>query len=370
MHRLVSIIIKEFRHLSRDPLALSMIILFPLMMLLIHGFAITLDIDHIPYGIQDEDRTAASRELLDRWDASTYFERVFWARNERDFDVVLDRDLIRIGVKIPKGFEEALQTGKHANVQLLVDGADNNTATIAIGYAQGILQRFYQDRVLLTAQNLRIATELRPQVWFNPTLRSTLFIIPGLLGLVLMMTTVAMTSLAIVREKEHGTVEGILASPIRPIEMILGKLIPYLLIAYVQFIFGILVARFVFEIPMVGGFGILFATTGLFLVVGLSLGLFISTLTDSQQVAWQISFIITMLPSFLLSGFIFPIESMPKFLQKITGFFPIRYYIHLIKAILLKGIGWRDAWSQMWPLFIFLIVFVGISVRRFQKRIA
>ncbi len=370
MHRLVSIIVKEFRHLSRDRLALSMIILFPLMMLLIHGFAITLDIDHIPYGIQDEDRTAASRELLNRWDASTYFQPVFLAETEGDFSVALDRGWIRMGIKIPKGFEKALQTGKRADVQLMVDGADNNTATIAIGYAQGILRQFYQDRVVLSAGNFHLATELRPQIWFNPTLRSTLFIIPGLLGLVLMMTTVAMTSLAIVREKERGTVEGILASPIRPIEMILGKLIPYLLIAYIQFICGLLAARFIFGISIVGGLGILFITTGLFLVVGLSLGLFISTLTDSQQVAWQISFIITMLPSFLLSGFIFPIENMPKFLQKVTGFFPIRYYIHMIKAILLKGIGWRDAWPQIWPLFIFLAVFVGMSVRRFQKRIA
>lgn len=370
MHRLYSIVVKEFKHLVRDRISLALIILFPLTMLIIHGFAITLDVDHIPYGFKDDDRTVTSRELLERFDASGYFDRVLLAQSEHDLVRALDRGEIRIGIEIPSDFERTLKRGGRTEIQLLIDGADNNTATIAMGYAERILQRFRQEQMQSATESFHTGVELHPRIWFNPDLKSALFIIPGLLGLVLMMTTVVMTSLSIVREKERGTVEGLLASPIRPLEMIIGKLIPYLIVAYIQFGIGLLAAWFVFEIPIRGDLFVLFIATGLFLLVGLSLGMLISTLTDSQQVAWQISFIITMLPSFLLSGFIFPIENMPRFLQGITELFPIRHYLPLIKGVLLKGLGWREIWPHVWPLLIFWVVFVGVSVGRFRKKVA
>ena len=374
--RISAIIYKEYLHIFRDKIALIMLIFFPMFVLFLFGYAINLDITHIPLAVYDQDRSEDARTLTDKFIQSGYFDLAQRLYSETQINPCVDRREVKVVLNIPQDFSKDIHNGKETPVQLIIDGSDNNTATIIMGYANSLITTFSREMLgeLLLSRGMTFpaqlpTVDLRPNIWYNPELKSSIFLIPGLIGMILMSITVIRISITIVREKERGTMEGLLVAPLKPIELMIGKIIPYIVIAYVSLALIMLLSRFLFQIPLRGNIFTLFGLSGIFIAASLGIGLYISNVAETAQTAWLMGFLSSILPTIILSGFIFPIESMPYPIQLITYLFPIRYFLVILRGIILKGVGITILYPEALILLIFALAMITISALRFKKKV-
>lgn len=373
IQRLISIIKKEFRQIRRDKRVLAILTLIPAIMLLINGYAMNFDVTHIRMAVIDQEKSQKSRDFINTFVTSGYFDYVEYLATAEEASRMIDDAKIRVAIVIPPDFSARILSNEVADIQVIVDGMDSNTASTIVAYVQAITLQYSQKIVLTNLAKLGkegyIPIQHETRVWYNPELKSAKFLVPGLIGFILAITAVIATSLSIVREKERNTIEQIDVSPVRPIELIVGKMIPYTIISLVAATLVIIAAYFMFGVVVKGSYVYLFGATLLFICAALSIGLFISTIADSQQVAFQLASIISMVPTIVLSGFIFPIHSMPWWLQIISNISPAKFYLVILRSIVLKGVGLSAFWDQICYLLIFISVLLLISIRRFKKTI-
>jgi len=364
--RFSAIFRKEFRHIFRDPRSLMIAILMPILMIFIYGHAIKFDIKNITLGINDQNRTRASRELIDKFAKSSYFIIAAYPENRQEIENLFQQREIKAAIVIPYDYSEKIKNEFRTKIQVLIDGSDSNTATVIMNYISIIMANVSEE---LNFQCVRSPIAAESRVWYNPNLESANFIIPGLVAIILMMICALMTSITIAREKETGTLEQILVSPIRPIEIIFGKVLPYVIIAFLDGASIVLAAKILFDIPIAGSLIQLTLLSIFYLYASLSIGVFISTRVKTQQVAMMGALVATILPSLLLSGFIFPIRSMPWLLRIISNVVPAKYYLDIIRGVILKGIGFSYLWHNTLFLFILGTLFLLISVTRFKTKL-
>jgi ABC-2 type transport system permease protein len=372
MRKLRAVALKELRQIRRDPLSLLMLLGLPAFLLVLYGFALNFDVRHVALAVQDRDHTARSRELVASFVRSTYFDLAATPEPGALLEDLTARGLARAILVIPEGYGEALAAGGTAEVQLLLDGADASTATTVLGYAGALVSEANAEalrRTLVRASGGETVTGIsyRPRVWFNPQLSSTLFLVPGLMGMLLMLSAVLATALSIVREKERGTMEQLRVAPLRTVELILGKTLPYLFISFAASIIILLAARVLFGVEVRGPYLALMAATLLYLIGALGLGILISTMADSQAVAFQGGLLVSLLPAMLLSGFIFQIRAMPELLQVITYAIPARYYLVILRGVIIKGSGLGPYLDQMAGLALFAVATLGLASLRLAR---
>jgi len=357
---------KELRQISRDRRTLTTIIFVPAFFLLLYGYALNWDIRHITLAVQDRDGTPESRALVAAFVNSGYFDRVADVYAPAELNRLLDVDIARAALVIPEGFGRDITTGPAPQVQLLVNGDNANTATTVMGYAANIARG--AGAALAPSDGMTAPlVSVEPRIWYNPELRSTLFLVPGLIAYILMITAVISTALSIVREKESGTMEQVRMAPIDTFSFIVGKSIPYFLISLASAALIILAAMALFGLPMRGNWLALFAAMSLFIAGALGTGLLISTAAETQQVAFQAAMLTSFLPTLMLSGFIFPISSMPHALQLITHVVPARYFLIALRGIVLKGTPLRLLWPQMLALSIYTLAMLTLASVRLAR---
>lgn len=371
IYRIYALVKKEFRQIKRDARTLALIFIFPVFLLMLFGYALSLDVKNVIIAIKNNDNSEETRDFIKMLESSSYFKVVGYLQTQQEINSWLDEKLAQCVVVFPANFTDDMRSGKNVQLQFLVDGVDGNTATVIMNYVTSAT-RFYNNKITqeyLSRTGIKSFVPIDPQplFWYNPDLNTTKFLIPGLFCMILITTAVILTSLSIVREKELGSMEQLRVSPLSSIELILGKTIPYTVVALFVAAFTLFISNIAFGLEIEGNYILLFFTTIIFLVAILSLGIFISTISDSQQVAFQIASIATMLPTFILSGFIFPIESMPLPIQILTNITPAKFYIIILRAIILKGVGIEAFWKQIISLLIFSAFFIGISTIRMRK---
>ena len=354
---------KEVLHILRDYRSLLMALATPALLLTLFGYALTLDVDNVPMAVWDQSDTVRSREFISRFGGSRYFALRRRVDNYGDLVRAIDRGQVMMGLVVPRDFAQKINAGRDADAQLIVDGSDSNTATIAIGYAEVIAQIYAMDLTL--EQNnrrggrpLQIPLDVRPRVWFNEDLESRNYIIPGLIAVIMMVIAAMLTSLTVAREWERGTMEQLIATPVKPGELILGKLLPYFAIGMCDVVVAVLMAQFVFHVPLRGNVALLFGLSAIFLTGALAMGLLVSIVTKSQLLSSQVAVLTTFLPGFLLSGFIFTIANMPRVIQMVTYLISARYFVTILKGIYLKGVGLEILGAQA----VFLIVYGAAMV--------
>jgi ABC-2 type transport system permease protein len=372
--RIATIMVKEMRQISRDPATLGMLLVVPLFLLLLFGFAISLDVRHIPLAILDHDKTEGSRGFLESFLHSEYFNLKGTIDRESQADGLLDEGSVLVALVIPVGFGRDVANGRRVEVQAIVDGSNATTAATAIGYVQAVSADYSQRAFVRTLERsglsgMKTTIDFRPRILFNPELRSANFLVPGLIVLILMMSCVISTALSIVREKERGTMEQISVSPVHPLELIVGKTAPYLLIGLVAAATILATSRLLFGVTVKGSWLDLGAVTLLFLFGCLAFGVMLSTLSDSQQVAFLLSSLLTLLPVFVLSGFVFPFRNMPVIIQGVSYLLPGRYYLAALRAIMLKGVGLWAFRDQVLALIIFALATSALSVLRLRRQL-
>jgi ABC-2 type transport system permease protein len=375
--RLLALIRKEIIQILRDPVTLFIMFMLPGVMLILFGVAITLDVDNVRLAVWDLDKTPESQEFIRRLTGSGYFQVVRRVSSDAEVRQLVDRGEARVALIIPRDFERNLKSADPSPVRIVVDGSDNNTATITLSYINLIVQEYSRDHLIdsfrrrgVPVERVRLPVELEPRVLYNPSLVSENFFVPGLIALVMMVSTTVLTATSIVREKERGTIEMLMVSPITRTELVFGKISPYFIIALINTFILVGVARVLFGVPFRGSLPLFFALSALFLLTALGFGLFISTLASSQQVAWTICMLSTVLPSFILSGFIFPIESMPWGIRLFTYLVPVRYFVVIVRGIVLKGVGVESLLPEVIGLAVFAVMAVLISSRRIARRLA
>ena len=373
MKKTAAVGLKELRQISRDPLSLVMLLGLPAFMLVLYGFALNFDVRHVALAVEDRDKSAASRDLISAFVNSTYFDRVAALDPGADLQRLTARRVAKAVLVVPRGYGETLAQGRDARVQLILDGADANTATTVLGYAGALVAEanaasVRRTHLALGARGMPPGIAYEPRVWYNPELSSTRFLVPGLIGALLMLTAVLSTALSVVREKERGTMEQIRVAPIRTVELILGKTLPYLGISLAATAIIIGAARVLFGVEVKGPYLDLFLATLLYLTGALGLGLLISTVADSQAMAFQVGMLVSLLPAVLLSGFIFQIRSMPTVLQWITHLVPTRYYLVILRGIIIKGSGLGPYWDQMGYLAAFVLLTLGLASVRLARQ--
>lgn len=362
--RLIAVVNKEFIHIIRDSRSLAMAFFMPVMLLFLFGYAITLDIKTIDMGIYDMDKTVESRELIDRFKASGYFKIVGIVNGAKEIDRLIDRNIAQMVLVVPNGFSESVKKGIPVNIQGLFDGSDANTTAIAMSYTDAITSRYSLSKGMKGSPG---QIDLRLRVWYNPELKSRWFIIPGLIGIIMGVISALLTSLTVSREWEQGTMEQLLSTPIHPVELFLGKIAPYFLIGMIDVIISVAVGVWIFGVPLKGSLLFLFGVSSIFLIGGLSLGILISTVAKSQLVASQAAFLLTLLPAFMLSGFLYSIENMPPFIQKITYGVQSRYFVTVMKDIFLKGNNPMVLIKEILFLILFTAVVFVAAIKKFKK---
>jgi ABC-2 type transport system permease protein len=372
--RLKAIAVKEFLHIVRDPRSLALAVSIPVLLLLLFGFALTLDVDRIPTVVYDLDRTPRSRDLADHFLSSKYFQLQAVARNYSHLQELLDNGQALMGLVIPVNFSRDLELNRETTIQVLMDGTDANTATIALGYASAITLLYSQELLAQKMNHLgagKISPPIEPRirVWFNPDLESKNFIVPGLIAVIMAILAAILTSGTISREWERGTMEQLISTPIRNEELILGKLIPYFAIGMIDLALSVAMGKFLFAVPLRGNGFLLFSLASLFLLGAICQGVVVSIITKNQLLSSQISIILSYLPTFILSGFIYPISNMPQFIQVITYVVPGRYFVAILKGIYSKGIGMEILWVEALLLALYAAAMTFWAHRRFKKRI-
>jgi ABC-2 type transport system permease protein len=372
LNRIIAISKKEIKQLLRDQRMMFVLFFFPVFLLVIFGYAVNYDVQNIKLAIQDNDRTNTSRELISTITSSSYFEIVEYFDNDIRGKEILDEGIAKGILSIPSGFEKDIYSANSdVKVQILLDGVDGNTAAIIQNYSVAAISSF--NKKLLNEAKAKIGVKINTPInleslfWYNPQLLTTVYLIPGLIALILIVTAVITVSLSLVREKERGTIEQINVSSLTIFELLIGKIFPYIVISFINAGIILLAGYVLFEVSVIGSYGLLFITTLLFLFASTSVGLFISVIADSQQVAFTIATFITLLPATILSGFIFPIESMPVAIQVLTNITPAKFFIIALRAIILKGVGLSGFWQQLIYLTGFALFFILLSIVRYKQ---
>jgi len=375
LERLKHMLIKEFIQTLKDPRMRAVIIVIPIVQVILFGYAVTTDVRHIATAVLDLDNSVQSRTFLSRFEGSQHFDFVKYLDNTKEIRPVLDGGKARAVIRIDKGFGDDVSAGRTGRVQILLDGTDANSAGIVLNYASAITASYNKDIII---RRVEVATgmvmpaspvALKWRAWFNPNLKSRNFYVPGVIAMLVMVITVMLSSMAIVREKEIGTIEQIMVTPIGRVEFILGKTLPFALIGFIDVVLISAIAVFWFRIPIVGNPLVLLFSTGLYLMSTLGAGLLISTVSRTQQQAMMTAFFF-MNPATLLSGFIYPIANMPVVIQWLTYANPLRYFIVIIRGVFLKGVGTEVLWHQMVGLLVLGTILLAIAAARFKKTMA
>ena len=365
---------KEFLHVLRDPRSLAMAIAMPMFLLLLYGYALTLDVDNVPTVVWDQSQTTASRDFISRFRGSRYFSIENYSWNYHELEREIDSGRALVALVVPRDFADQIRSGRSASVQLIVDGSDSNTATLAVSYADAVTHAYSQALSLQEIRRLggrafNVSVDFRPRVWFNPELESRNYIIPGQIAVIMMVIAALLTSLTVAREWERGTMEQLISTPVTGRELILGKLLPYFSIGMVDMVLAALMGEFLFHVPLRGSVLLLFASSAIFLAGTMALGILISVVAKNQLMANQMAMVLTFVPSFLLSGFVFPISNMPTVVQWITYLVPARYFITLLKAIYLKGAGVSVLAGDGLLLVIYAASTILLAVGIFKKKL-
>jgi len=370
-----AILRRELLDVLRDPRSLLLTMLWPISMLMMYGYGIRYDVDNVPIAILDHSETPESRSLSEQMLRSGYFSVVRFARDEHEVEHDLMNDAVRAAIVIPREFADRLRADQPTAVQVLIDGSDSNTATIAQGYALTIVNQFVATRRAALAtidrpQDLAVPPiQIASRIWYNPELKSVNFIVPGVIAVIMMIVGAILTALSIVKEKERGTIEQILVSPIRPLEMMIGKLAPYMVIALVDLLIIICAGYLIFGVPIKGSIFQLAIFALLYIFCALGVGVLVSTIADTMQNALLAAIFMSLLPSVLLSGFVFPLEDLPAPIRAISYLFPARYFVTAIRGIYLKRVGLEVLWPEAILLVVFAVAIVGFSASRFQDRL-
>lgn len=371
--RLLSVVRKEFIQITRDPRTLILIVVMPIMQLFLLGYAATTDIKNISLAVWDQSHSSQSRALLDAFRAANYFRIDHLVYSEEAYRGLIESGKSRAALIIPPDYETRLLEGS-AQVSLVLDGSDATVGGTALSTAQLIGQSYatkvMAEQMALSGRSSLLSPplEVRTQVWYNPDLIAAYFNVPGVIGMILFFITALLTASSIVRERERGTIEQLIVTPIRPWELVIGKILPYTILAFIDTLEVLIIGHWWFKVPIRGDLGLIFALSGLFLLSSLGIGLFASTIANTQQEAF-ITVMVTMLPSIFLSGFFFPIEAMPVFLQYVSTLVPLRYYLVIIRALLLKGVGVEALQTEIIALTLFAIFIMGAAALRFRKRL-
>jgi len=365
---------KEFFHIFRDPRSLALVILMPALLMLLFGYAVTLDVKKISMAVLDRDRTQESLNFIQRFSASPYFHLRFWVRDEKEIRRLIDQGDVKIGLMLPWDFSKTIKAEKVVPIQALIDGADANTASLILSYAQAIARDYTQEKTVLKvtrmgAQRVNFPIEARPRVWFNEDLESKNYFIPGLVAVIMSIIGVLLTGQVIVREWEKGTMELLISTPVRKEELMIGKLFPYFFLGLLDLSLAVLMGKWVFQVPLRGSVALLLALSCIYIFVALALGLTISTFARTQLLANQMAMITGFLPTFLLSGFTFSIANMPTWLQIITYGIAPRYYVTILKEIFLKGVGFSFLWRETLALIAMAMAGLWVAARSFKKEL-
>ena len=370
--RLKAMLFKEFRQVLRDPRMKVTIFVAPVFQILIFGYAATTDVKNIPTAIYDLDNTPQSRDIIREFIGSKYFKAKYYIYDDKQLETLVNESAVNAVIRFNHDFAQKLNNGGNAEIQLILDGTDSSTASVVLSYASSIIRNYSQKerdkRINLMPVKLESipSVDLRTRVWFNENLKSRFFYLPGVIAMLVTVMTLLLTSMAVVREKEIGTMEQLIVSPLRSTELILGKLIPFAIIAFIDVIFITIVGVLWFKLPIRGSVLLLFGSTFVFLLTSLGIGLFISTISATQQEAMMSTFLF-IFPANLLSGLIFPIANMPKIVQLITYLNPLRYFVVILRGIFLKGTGLAILWPQILILFFLGVAILSISIWRFKK---
>jgi drug efflux transport system permease protein len=372
--RTQAMMVKECRHILRDPRSLAMALAVPLMLLLLFGIALSLDVDRVPTLVYDADRSPQSRELVRQFGGSRFFDIRGYTDSYAPIERGIDRGDILVGIAIQPYYGRRLAAGEHVDVQVLIDGSDSNTASIALSYVESLVRNyaFTLRRDALNLRGARVSPPVDPRmrVWYNSSLESRNYIVPGLIAVILMIIAALLTSLTIAREWEMGTMEQLLSTPLRPAEMVLGKMLAFFLVGVIDTAIAVLVGVFVFGVPLRGSVWFLALSSCIFLWGALFWGIFISAAVKSQLLAYQMGMLTSFLPAFLLSGLIYAIEYMPKPIQAFTYLVPARYFINLLKGIFLKGVGIEVLWLELLFLIAYAAIVFALATRKLSQKLA
>jgi ABC-2 type transport system permease protein len=365
---------KEFFHIYRDPRSLALVILMPALLMLLFGYAVTLDVKKVPMAVLDRDRSQESLSFVHRFSASPYFNLRFFVRDEKEMKHLIDEGEVKMGLVLPWDFSETVKAGRKSPVQVLLDGSDSNTASLILSYVQAVAREYTQEKTFMKVERLgrvkpKPPVEGRARVWFNEELESKNYFIPGLVAVIVSIIGVLLTGQVIVREWESGTMELLISTPVRKGELILGKLFPYFFLGLADLTLAILMGKWVFQVPLRGSLLLLFLLSSLYIVVTLGLGMTISTIARTQILANQLAMVIGFLPTFLLSGFTFVISNMPGWLQVITYGIAPRYYVAIVKKIFLKGVDFSFLWVETLVLVGMGMAGLSIAIRKFKKEL-
>jgi ABC-2 type transport system permease protein len=373
--RLRAVWIKELHHITRDSRSLAMALAVPVMMLLLYGYALSLDVDRVPTLIYNQDRTSASRDLIRQFEGSRFFDVRGFAADYRAIERAIDRNQILMALVIPPDYSETIGAGGTAQVQIVIDGSDSNTAAIVLGYSETVV-RGYSARIRAATMNRRggerpvppVDAQLR--VWYNSTLESKNYVVPGLIAVILQIIGALLTSLTIAREWEMGTMEQLLSTPLRPVEIVLGKMLAYFAVGIVDAVVALIVALLVFQVPLRGSVLVLGLSVCIFLCGVLFWGIFVSAVARTQLQAYQMGLVSSFLPAFLLSGFVYAVESMPPVIQAITHIVPARYVVTIMKGVFLKGVGVEVLWGELAFLAVYATAIFLFATRKLNQKLA
>jgi len=372
LKRTIAIAKKEIRQLKRDTRLLFVIFFFPVFLLIIFGYAVNFDVKNITIAIYDQDKTDLSREFIRSLTTSEYFDLQYYVENEKQVNQYLDEKKVQCVAIIPNDFAQSLNSRKEVDLQFLIDGVDGNTAAIIQNYVTAVTinynQKITADILALTGMKTYQPILLESRFWFNPDLETTKFLIPGLIAMILIVIAVVTVSLSLVREKEKGTMEQLNVSPLSSIELLLGKNFPYVILSLINAAFILIAGYLLFGVEVKGSMLLLFITTLIFLLASTSIGIFVSVVSNSQQVAFTMATFLSLLPSVILSGFIFPIDSMPAAIQVITNITPAKFFIVILRAIMLRGVGLEAFWEQVVYLLIFAFFMMILSTVISRKK--
>jgi ABC-2 type transport system permease protein len=372
--RIFSIIRKEFIQISRDPRTLAITFIMPIMLLFLLGYAATNDVRNVPLAVFDQSKSPQSRALLDAFGSTDYFSLVYEADGQEELAMLIDGGKARTGLIIPADYADKVSRGQAVSVAFIIDGSDPTvaggalSAATLLGQTQSVRLQMQRVSRLSSGGTTTPAVDVRSQVWYNPDMVSAYFMIPGMIGMILQMMTTMLTSVAIVRERERGTIEQLIVTPIRPWELLVGKLMPYVVIAFGDALEVLVLGTLWFHVPVRGNIGLLLGLAALFVMTTLSIGLFISTIAHTQQEAMLTTFM-TILPTIFLSGFFFPVAAMPPVLQWISAIIPLKYFLIIVRSIVLKGVGLKLLLTETVTLAIMGVVMLTVASSRFRKRL-
>ncbi|HHW04044.1 MAG TPA: ABC transporter permease [Thermoanaerobacterales bacterium] len=373
IRRILSIIKKEFIQIKRDKPSLGIAIMMPLMMMFLFGYAVKVEVDHVPTAVWDESQTLQSREFIRSFQNSNYFDVVTYVSNRGEMQALMDTGEVKAALHIPPDFSRNILKGEPAQTEMLVDGSDPTVARTVFSSGVLIAEHFSRNISLKTmlkrgSGTITLPVELKPRVEYNPSFKTEIFTIPGLIGLVMQNITVMLTAFSLVRERERGTIEQLIVTPIKPAELMIGKLIPYIFIALIDFTLSLSIGMFWFHVPVKGSLALLFPLALVFIIVALSIGILISTVARTQLQAMQMTMLF-LLPSIILSGFIFPLDAMPEIVRLISYMIPLTYFLRIIRGIVVKGVGFDILYSDTLALAFFGLVLFTLAIVRFRKKL-